>query len=107
MSSSEVPVLDTDGALAAVVPVPADHDHIPAATLALLVADQNGQLLIRHYELQLHPLEGAWVYTTSHDEVWEHPPLSDPDSETPLAPDELLNAQDWPAGADPPATRYR
>jgi hypothetical protein len=99
MTSIEVVLEDTDGTHPK-VPVPLDDEHIPTTCLALLIADVDGELSIRHYDLQRLPIDGGWVYTSSHDEAWEHQPVREHQdhctSHTSEVLAQLLTAPDWP-----------
>ena len=55
-ATSEVPVLDADGAHEVVVPVATDRDYIPATMRRYSSPTRPGQLLVRHHELPLRRL---------------------------------------------------
>jgi hypothetical protein len=98
MSYIEVAVQDVDGTHAR-VPVGTDDEHIPDTDLVLLSADPSGRLFLRHYELQLCPLHGMWLYIESGDDDWDHQPISASDNarirQTPESLRQLLRAPNW------------
>jgi hypothetical protein len=98
VTSTEVTVQEVDGTHFR-VPVGTDEEHIPDTEIALLSADPSGHLVIRHYELSLHPLQGMWLYTESGAQNWDHQPINGPDYDraghTPEDLRQLLRAHEW------------